>query len=183
MYNKLQKFVASGCRTFFFIAVQGVMYKEDMKNNTTPAIRPNRIIWEHANSFKDAAEICWEKRLIGPLAVNAALAIELYLKSMLALNIRKEESRSLDFTSEKGHQFERLISKIEPGDKALLFEALNKIDSNLDWLEEFRKFENTFIDVRYWYESQVNVLIKPEIVDLAKNLGEAVLAVGKIKHA
>ncbi|MBO6547975.1 MAG: HEPN domain-containing protein [Pseudomonadales bacterium] len=153
---------------------------------TRPGTRPNRKIWSHANSFLQAAELCWEHGIHEPLAVNSALAIELYLKSFLAIDLVKDERSLVGFTTERpkrGHNFIDLIEEIDSDDKTMLFDALNHIDSTTDWYEEFKKHENTFTDIRYWYESDIRATIKPEIVDFAKQLGDAVLAVGKTKHA
>lgn len=150
---------------------------------TCPAIRPNRLIWSHANSFKDVALICRENNLAQPMAVNAALAIELYLKSFLAVNVLTEQSSNMRFYSGRGHVFTKLIKKIQDSDKELLFEQLKKLDESINWEASFEKFDDTFVNVRYWYESGSGKPINPEIVDLAEILGEAVLNVGKIKHS
>ncbi len=117
------------------------------------------------------------------MAVNAALAIELYLKSFLALNIVKEESSNMGFSTEYGHAFMKLLSQLDTDDKNLLFIELNKINSEIDWEVLFEKYDSTFVKVRYWYESGNGVVINPGIVDLAINLGEAVLRAGRGKHA
>jgi len=151
--------------------------------DTRPAIRPNRLIWEHANSFKDAALLCQEQGLPQPMAVNAALAIELYLKSFLALNVISTLDRNMGFASERDHIFTSLLNKFKVGDKALFLDQLTKVKPETNWLEQFQKFDHTFVKIRYWYETGNNQLINPDIVDLAVSVGEAVLAVGNVKHA
>ena len=158
------------------------MKKGLMKKNTRPAIRPNRHIWDHGNSFKDAALLCCEQGLPQPMAVNAALAIELYLKSFLALNVLTEKSTNMGFSSEHGHVFTELLKKLEASDEKLLFEELAQINPSIEWKELFKKYDDTFIKVRYWYESGNGKPIDSDIVDFAENLGNAVLNVGKIKH-
>jgi HEPN domain-containing protein len=153
-----------------------------MKKETRPAIRPNRIIWEHANSFKDAALICCENNLAQPMAVNAALAIELYLKSFLALNVIEKDSSNMGFTTEHGHVFTRLLDQLDPSDKRDLFDHLEKIESSTNWEKLFSRYDDTFIKIRYWYETGNGCSIGAEVVDLAVNLGEAVLQVGIKKH-
>lgn len=157
-----------------------------MHNNTTytrPAIRPNRLIWAHANSFKDAALLCQEQGLPQPMAVNAALAIELYLKSFLALNVISSLDRNMGFASERDHIFTSLLNKFKADDKVLLLDQLAKVKPETNWLEQFQKFDHTFVKIRYWYETGNNQSINPDIVDLAVSVGEAVLAVGNVKHA
>lgn len=154
-----------------------------MKRKVVPAIRPNRIIWEHANSFRDAAILCRESGLPQPMAVNAALAIELYLKSFLALNVSPEGSNLLGFSSERGHIFTDLLETFSVEDRELLLAQLRLIDPAENWVEKLKRYNDTFVKIRYWYESGNNRCIDTEIVDLAKSIGAAVLEAGKNKHA
>lgn len=157
-----------------------------MKKQTRVGIRPNGRIFSHADSFREAAILCRKNDLFQPMAVNAALAVELYLKSLLAVDIVSEEDNSKytisGFTSEHGHDFLQLIDKIEKRDKQLFFAQLADIDSSINWEKEFKKFDGIFIKVRYWYETKNWVPIDSVIVDFAENIREAILRVAKIKE-
>lgn len=149
--------------------------------------RPNARIWSHANTFEKSALLCLENNLAQPMGVNAALAIELYLKSFLAIDIistsNVENRYSIDgFTSEHGHSFTKLISKMEASDKDLLFSQLKVINSKRNWEKQFKNYENIFIKVRYWYETKNYTGIDYDIVTFAEELGRAVKEVGLLKE-
>ncbi|UTA49123.1 hypothetical protein L1F30_06135 [Simiduia sp. 21SJ11W-1] len=146
-------------------------------------IRPNARIWRHAESFKEAAILCSKNNLIQPMAVNAALAIELYLKSLLSLNILNPSGVVKEFKAEPGHQFSSLINRIENHHKTMLFEELENISNEINWDSEFKKFDDAFVKIRYWYETNNAAPIRHEILNLAVDLGKAVLAMGNKLNA
>ena len=112
------------------------------------------------------------------MAVNAALAIELYLKSFLAINIVDTKGGYVDFSSERGHQFISLFNRIDERYKSLLVQKMTELNDEEEFTRELQRYEGAFIEVRYWYDSNSNHVIDPKIVDLAIKLGEAVKAIG-----
>lgn len=156
------------------------------KEERSSHFRPNAHIWSHANTFEKSALLCQQENLVQPMAVNAALAIELYLKSFLAIDIVRSEGENKysieGFTSERGHSFLTLIDKMDQFDREALFKELENINPNRNWKSSFEKYEDIFIKVRYWYETESKTLIDYEIVGFAEELGKAVRKVGELKE-
>jgi len=155
------------------------------KEKCSSRFRPNAHIWSHANTFEKSALLCQQKDLIQPMAVNAALAIELYLKSFLAIDFVRDEGGgkySIEgFGSKRGHTFQGLIDEMDQFDRESLFKELENINPNRNWISSFEKYEGMFVKVRYWYETESKTIIDHEIVGFAEELGRAVKKVGELK--
>jgi hypothetical protein len=79
---------------------------------------PDVKVWNTGNTYQDAANLCLDKNLIWAAAINAALSIEIYLKSFLSKQVLVEVFGGIanqGFSkSPKGHDLLELFQKIDP---------------------------------------------------------------------
>ncbi|NVK57911.1 MAG: hypothetical protein HWE26_20110 [Alteromonadaceae bacterium] len=104
---------------------------------------------ETAFNYLHAAKLLWGKgNLSGVAMVNAAIAIEIILKSFIATptdNIRKGTSgEQYELKGKKPHLLTDLAKKVDPS----LFEELGF----QDYLYWFNEYDNLFVNARYPYE-------------------------------
>lgn len=149
-----------------------------------------------ADDYLKAAELCAIQRLFSPTIMNAAFSCELYMKSFLATPdiscyppIIKEDETFVFYTvapkTKRGHKlFNELYERIHPDLKTLIAVENEKINPIFDLTEQLTKFDNTFADSRYSYESssKMHSFTDLSIIELAKHLKALVSAVATYTH-
>lgn len=104
---------------------------------------------ENAHQYSIVANLIWEncelfRKTSCAMVTNAALACELYMKSIIALSSKKQE---------RGHELNKLFNKIKSKD------IKDQIQSNLpysqdDFLNSLNDVSEAFLVVRYSNESK-----------------------------
>lgn len=104
---------------------------------------------ENAHQYSIVANLIWEncelfRKTSCVMVTNAALACELYMKSIIALSSKKQE---------RGHELNKLFNKIKSKD------IKDQIQSNLpysqdDFLNSLNDVSEAFLVVRYSNESK-----------------------------
>ncbi|MCA6107721.1 hypothetical protein [Bradyrhizobium cenepequi] len=123
-------------------------------------VTPQQTIFRQANSFMTTSALLYEKIIarppdagaVAPFVVNAAFALELYLKT-LAL----QHGKTL-----RGHELEKLFKKLPANAKQILEQELSVLTKKSDWadgqstLDDLRRtavhLNSAFIDWRYLHE-------------------------------
>jgi predicted transcriptional regulator len=148
---------------------------------------PDLRVWRTANEYQEVASLCNDHRKIWVGAVNAALAIEIYLKSFLSeevlIPIDGGISQSFKET-ERGHDLLTLYEKIPTDLQNELCRQYALINSNSPLPKLLDKHKDTFLHARYVYEKndKLKKSIGNDIIFLAEELREVVLHVAEAVH-
>lgn len=147
---------------------------------------PDIRVWQMANEYQEAASLCDQNHVGWPAAINAALAIEIYLKSFLSKEVRVQindlgVSQSFKKT-ERGHDLFDLFKRIEPDLQFHLTEQYALIDSKNILPDLLKKHKDIFFNARYAYEKDAIKMVGNDVVHLAEAMKETVLNVAKIVH-
>ncbi|MGJ8694623.1 MAG: hypothetical protein ACSHW0_19370 [Thalassotalea sp.] len=118
-----------------------------MSNNQSP------YMLESASDYLRAAKLLWgQPNLNGVAVVNAAIAIEIILKSFLAQPSENDRKGTLgeqyEIKGQRLHKLTELAKAIEPE----LFKSLGFQKHE----RHFKKYDNLFIKARYPYETSSN---------------------------
>ncbi|MBL0543900.1 hypothetical protein JD507_01510 [Aeromonas jandaei] len=146
---------------------------------------PNLRIWEAANLYQDAASLCNEHGQGWPAAINAALAMEIYLKSFLSETIKIRVSNDLYQCYQKTKRGHKLLDiyKLIPSDvRHHLCEQYNLLKMDGCLIKDLNKYNDVFFNARYMYEKESIKVVDNNIVYVSALLREAVFNVAKILH-
>jgi len=135
---------------------------------------PNVRVWDLGRSYVEAAEILLDYNRIQPAALIAALALEVFLKSFLA--VRHSTGHA---TTEYGHELVKLWEKIDVQTQAELLACSREIDASVAFGESISKFDRVFVSSRYWYEPSAALSAGSDIIYFARHTCEAVFLLGK----
>lgn len=128
---------------------------------------PNRRVLEAASRFYDAARMLYEVgALTIPAVVNAALALELYLKCLNA-NTDFQDGREIQggaivydkvsvFANSKNHELHILFRKLSPDAKIFLDASFSKrFPFKQEKLESvLERYQGIFVNWRYFFEGK-----------------------------
>lgn len=144
---------------------------------------PDFRVWSAGNVYQEAAKLLNENQQLWAAAINAALAIEIYLKAFLS-----EQDRSYYFQDEgiyrvgskikKGHDLVDLYEKISPGLKEQLVNEFAKCSGEQDLLSKLVRYRDVFTKARYDFELDARPNLDTGIVHLANVLREVLYVVG-----
>lgn len=131
---------------------------------------PNKRVFSSANQYQDAAVVLSKTDgCLWVAAINAALSIEIYLKSFLLIQDKVDGYEGYKKVK-KGHDLLKLYLEIDPDDKAALKEKL----PNLDIESQLERYKNLFTHARYTFEP-VNVdSVGTDIIHLSKAFRDAI---------
>lgn len=144
---------------------------------------PDFRVWSAGNVYQEAAKLLNENKQYWAAAINAALAIEIYLKAFLS-----EQDRSYFFEDEgvyrvgskvkRGHDLVELYEKILPALKEQLVNEFGKRSGEHDLLSKLDRYRDVFTKARYDFELDSRPNIDTGIVHLADILREVLYKVG-----
>jgi hypothetical protein len=151
-------------------------------NNLTLQVHesPNRRVLEAANRFHDAATILYEvDALTVPTVVNAALALELYLKCLHA-NIHFQDGRAIQggavaydkvsvfANSNREHEPHKLFRALPQDTRIFLDASFSKrFPLEREKLESvLERYQGIFVNWRYLFEGKGKVLNLSEFFKL-----------------
>ena len=124
---------------------------------------PNDHVAESANQFRDAANLLFREMLrlncVSPVLVNAAFAIELFLKSLNAKNVYHPDSDGLGYLvtaqPEKGHSLVKLYEGLDTEVQGVLqkfYGAWERKGKASCLKEALTLYDTIFVDWRYPFE-------------------------------
>lgn len=144
---------------------------------------PDLNVWETGNQYQDAAALCHKYHLGWPAAINAALSIEIYLKSFLAHQVFISDGISTQGFSDtdRGHDLHELYQKISPDIRQLL-EKKYKDSTGSDLQEKITKYKDVYFHARYHHEPKSIQAINLEIIDFSADMRDLVITASKVLH-
>ena len=137
---------------------------------------PNTSVWLQGREYVEAAEVLLDYNRLPSAAILAALAIEVFLKSFLATKDENGMSKTVS-----GHALVSLYEKFEERDDLDLTESMRLVNPEVDILEKLQKFDGTFTKFRYRYEPNGLYSVGSDIIYFARNLCDAIFALGKAR--
>ncbi|MBM5572722.1 MULTISPECIES: hypothetical protein [Deefgea] len=143
---------------------------------------PDIALWKCANDYQEVAELCVSHGLIRASAVNASLAIEIYLKCFTSEEVLKDVYNGMAKVkyskSIREHNLLKLFRKIKPELREMILFESKQLDSNVDLLVLLKKYKDFFLCGRYAYEENSIPIARSEVADLAKHLRAVVEKIG-----
>lgn len=140
-------------------------------------------VWLAANEYQEASKLCHEHYLGWAAAINSALAIEIYLKSLSSTELKVPIGIGEIYQSfaetEKGHDFIDLFNKIDEPYRKKIIDRSFEINSAIDLEALLLKYKDVFVKARYLYEKNAHKFVSSEIVELAEHLRKVVESVGR----
>ena len=146
---------------------------------------PDTRVWRAANEYQEVAELCNQHGKIWGGAINAALAIEIYLKSFLSEEVKVSIGDGLyqGFKkTQRGHDLFSLYEKIPEHLQVLLCEQYELIRNNSNLPDLLKKNKDVFFQARYMYEQDSLGSVGNDIIFLAKELRDTVFKVAELVH-
>jgi hypothetical protein len=149
-----------------------------------PHFLPDLRIWSNGNDYQAAADLLNNHRDLGwAAAINAALAIEIYLKSFLAKEVRSSWDDGVIYQSasecERGHDFVQLFNKIDPTLKHLLLQEFKNLYPEVELASQLEKYKDYFFRARYRFEPDSRGNIDNGVVFLANKFKEVIFKVAE----
>jgi hypothetical protein len=143
-------------------------------------ITPNFRIARAGFQYQEAAQVLEREHLLWPAAINASLAIEIYLKSFLAKDTWKDHPAGGKYKTsdraEHGHNFIDLYNKISENFQNILSQKVNDTH-NIKLSAELDKYKSVFFNARYMYEESAMVALDSGIIRLSEALKSAIDAI------
>ena len=141
-------------------------------------IIPNLRIARSGFDYQKAAEVLEDSGLLWPAAINAALAIEMYLKSFLAKDTWKDYHSGGKYktyeASEHGHILTKLFNKIPKIHRDELLNQVSTISPETDLNALLEKYKDVFFNARYSHEENALRIVDSGIIRLAQVLKQAI---------
>jgi HEPN domain-containing protein len=134
---------------------------------------PNTRIWLQGREYLEAAEALLGTNRLPAAAILSALAIEIFLKSFLAIRDQKGNA-----TAPTSHGFVVLFEKFKFVDATELIACLHEKEPTANLQNSLEKFDGTFTKYRYRYEAGAMYTTSSEIVYFARSLCDAVFLLG-----
>jgi hypothetical protein len=135
---------------------------------------PNIRVWSQGREYVEAAEILLDYNRIHPAAVMAALAIEIFVKSFLAIRLTTGHA-----TTDFGHGLFNLYERIAPNIRTALIQCSIEIDPAVAFEDQLKKHDGIFTKDRYFYEPTAHSSVGSDTVHFARHLCEVVLVFGR----
>ena len=153
---------------------------------------PNIKVAASGDRYKDAAILCNQyadgnnKGEYGwAAAINAALALEIYLKSFLSKEVLTSVGSGVNMVTaktERGHNLVELYNKIPANIQDLIISCSLAINPNIELLKSLEKFKDYFFNARYCYELESIKSVDSSVVDLASHMYLVLLKVAETTH-
>jgi len=153
---------------------------------------PNISVAVTADCYQEAADLIDSNAIAngnGGLAwaacINAALAVEIYLKSFLAKKELTATGTGMNLVTQKaerGHDLFELYQKIDPSIQALIFTASQDIDKSIELERLIKHCKDYFFYARYSYEKESLQCLNSDVVVLARHMKKLVRKVGETTH-
>lgn len=147
---------------------------------------PNKSIWDTASEYQGAAEICLKNNLQWAAAINAALSIEIYLKSFLTKYVSGSANNSawaIDYPeSERGHDLVKLYNNISQNHKELIFQKSIIIDPSIEFETLLFEYKDYFFYGRYFYEYGAMKKLNSDVVMFSSHVKKVVALVADVTH-
>ena len=149
---------------------------------------PNVSVGRSGFKYQKAAELCLKfaneipEDIVGVAIVNAAFAIELYIKSFLAEKVITKIEGKLHRVTAKTpyeHDLIKLYRRIDPKYKTLIQASSSKIDPNINFEEKLKNYKNYFFHSRYQYELNTLPCVDTEIITFCNHVRLVMLDVAK----
>lgn len=142
---------------------------------------PDLGIWRKANEYQEAAALLDKHEMGCVAAINAALAIEIYLKSFLSTEVKSswEDGTIYQRASEceHGHDLIKLYEKIQKPYQTLLINEFANLYPDTEFPDLLEKYKDVFFRARYRFEPNSRGNLDNGIVYLANEFKEVVLKV------
>jgi len=135
---------------------------------------PNMRVWEQGRDYVEAAEILLDYNRVQPAALMAALALELFVKSFLAIRHRTGHA-----TTGQGHSLNDLFKRIDSKTQAEIIACSNEVEPSIDFLSELKKHDGVFLSARYWYEPTARISIGSDFVYFARHACDSAFLLGR----
>jgi HEPN domain-containing protein len=135
---------------------------------------PNVRVWEQGRDYVEAAEILFDYNRIQPAAIMAGLAIEVFIKSFLA--IRQKTGHAI---TDHGHGLSDLFKRIDSQTQAELLTCSSEVDASIDFLSELKKHDDVFVSARYWYEPTALLSLGSDTIYFARHACDSVFLLGQ----
>jgi len=146
---------------------------------------PDLRLWHAGNEYQEVAVLCNEHGKGWGGAINAALAIEIYIKSFLSeevlISIGDGFSQSFK-KSVNGHDLFVLYEKIPLNLQELMCEQYLLINSTRSFPDLLKKYKDVFFKGRYMYEKNAIKSVGNDIIFFAKEVKDLVFNVAEIVH-
>ena len=134
---------------------------------------PNVRVWQQGRAYVEASEILLDYNRIQPAAVMAALALEIFVKSFLAIRYKTGHA-----TTDHGHGLSAMFKRIDSQTQAELLACSKEIAPSIDFLSELKKHDGIFVSARYWYEPTGPSSVGSDIVYFARHACESIFLLG-----
>jgi HEPN domain-containing protein len=148
---------------------------------------PDLRVWSAGNIYEEAANLLNENKKYWAAAINAALAIEIYLKAFLS-----EEERSYLFGDDGiyrsgskvkfEHDFIKLYEKIPNKFQIQIDEAFVNKFQKVEFKKQLERYRDVFTKARYNFELNARTNLDNGIVYLAAEFREVVLFIAGINE-
>lgn len=144
---------------------------------------PDLRIWTNGNCFQEAAKLLNEHKNDWAAVINAALAIEIYLKSFLSTEVKSSLEKNKIYQkaskSKHGHDLVELYRAIQEPYKSLLKNEFANLYPDTNLSTSLEKYKDIFVQARYRFEANSRGNIDNGIVYLANEFKEVVFSVSK----
>ena len=151
-----------------------------MKNRDYNQKIPDTTVYQAAKKYHSAALMLREENFYVAV-INAALAIEIYLKSFLITN-HSVNGYKMHKSTQKGHDLRKLYNKISLTDKRVLIKTLKEVNPDVDLESEISRYSNIFIDARYMFEPNTVDTINSNVIRLSGALDKAIMIISKSRY-
>ncbi len=149
---------------------------------------PNVSVATTADSYQEAAELIHSNsmsngRLGRAACINAALSIEIYLKSFLAEVVLTPTGTGMNLVTQKtkkGHDLVQLYQQIPQEIRNRILSASHTLNEEIDFEKSLDKYKDYFFLARYSYEMESQRLLNTEIVFFASHMRKLVRVVAKM---
>lgn len=146
---------------------------------------PDIRVLRAANEYQEVAELCNQHGKVWGGAINAALAIEIYLKAFLSEEVKISIGNGLSQgfkKTQRGHDLFSLYEKIPEHLQVLLCEQYKLIRNNSNLPDLLIKNKDVFFQARYMYERNSLGSVGNDIIFLAKEFRDTVFKVAELVH-
>lgn len=147
---------------------------------------PDVKVWSTGNDYQEAATLCLNHNLAWVAAINAALSIEIYLKSFLSkpvlISVFGGIANQGFSKTERGHDLYELYQKIEPELQALMVQESKILKNKYDLPVMIEKYKDVFFYARYHHEPESIQMVDSTIIYFAEHMKELVLRVAQLTH-
>ena len=135
---------------------------------------PNVRVWLQGRDYVEASEILLDYNRIQPAAVMAGLALEIFLKSFLAIRHKTGHA-----TTDQGHNLSTLFKRIDSQTQAEILACSTEVDPSIDFLSGVAKFDRVFVLGRYWYEPAATFSLGSDIIYFARHVCDSIFLLAK----